>query len=221
MLVAIDGPVGAGKSTVARAVAARLGFTYLDTGAMYRCVALAQIQDEASDLKRTTEDLRIDFEGDRVLLGSADATEAIRTPEVSQRASVVATDPEVREQLVDRQRGLTQRGDWVAEGRDIGTVVRPDAELKVFLTASDEERAGRRAAQTGRSIAEELADLRERDERDRTREASPLVRADDAVELDTTGLPFDEVVERIARMAEDVRAGTPAAEAAPQQAENT
>jgi cytidylate kinase len=220
MLVAIDGPVGAGKSTVARAVAARLGFTYLDTGAMYRCVALAQIQDEASDLKRTTEDLRIDFEGDRVLLGSADATEAIRTPEVSQRASVVATDPEVREQLVDRQRGLTQRGDWVAEGRDIGTVVRPDAELKVFLTASDEERAGRRAAQTGRSIEEELADLRERDERDRTREASPLVKADDAVELDTTGLAFDEVVERIARMAEDVRAGTPAADTAPQQAEN-
>jgi cytidylate kinase len=221
MLVAIDGPVGAGKSTVARAVAARLGFTYLDTGAMYRCVALAQIQDEASDLKRTTADLRIDFEGDRVLLGSADATEAIRTPEVSQRASVVATDPEVREQLVDRQRGLTQRGDWVAEGRDIGTVVRPDAELKVFLTASDEERAGRRAAQTGRSIEEELADLRERDGRDRTREASPLVKADDAVELDTTGLDFDEVVERIARMAEDVRAGTPAPGAAPQQAENT
>lgn len=220
MLVAIDGPVGAGKSTVARAVAARLGFTYLDTGAMYRCVALAQIQDEASDLKRTTEDLRIDFEGDRVLLGSADATEAIRTPEVSQRASVVATDPEVREQLVDRQRGLTQRGDWVAEGRDIGTVVRPDAELKVFLTASDEERAGRRAAQTGRSLEEELADLRERDERDRTREASPLVKADDAVELDTTGLAFDEVVERIARMAEDVRAGTPATGTAPQQAEN-
>jgi cytidylate kinase len=221
MLVAIDGPVGAGKSTVARAVAARLGFTYLDTGAMYRCVALAQIQDELADRKRTLEELRIDFEGDRVLLGSSDSTEAIRTPEVSQRASVVATDPEVREQLVERQRGLTQRGDWVAEGRDIGTVVRPDAELKVFLTASDEERAGRRAAQTGRSIEEELADLRERDERDRTREASPLVKADDAVELDTTGLAFDEVVERIARMAQDVRAGTPAAEAAPQQAENT
>jgi cytidylate kinase len=100
MLVAIDGPVGAGKSTVARAVAARLGFTYLDTGAMYRCVALAQIQDEASDLKRTPEDLRIDFEGGRVLLGSSDATEAIRTPAVSQRASVVATDPEIREHLV-------------------------------------------------------------------------------------------------------------------------
>jgi cytidylate kinase len=221
MLVAIDGPVGAGKSTVARAVAARLGFTYLDTGAMYRCVALARLQDELADRKRTLDELRIDFEGDRVLLGSSDSTEAIRTPEVSQRASVVATDPEVREHLVERQRGLTQRGDWVAEGRDIGTVVRPDAELKVFLTASDEERAGRRAAQTGRGLAEELADLRERDERDRTREASPLVKADDAVELDTTGLAFDEVVERIARMAEDVRTGTPVAEAAPQQSEST
>jgi cytidylate kinase len=99
--------------------------------------------------------------------------------------------------------------------------VRPDAELKVFLTASDEERAGRRAAQTGRGLEEELADLRERDERDRTREASPLRKADDAVELDTTGLAFDEVVERIARMAEDVRAGTPAADAAPQQSEST
>ncbi|WP_210492675.1 (d)CMP kinase [Patulibacter sp. SYSU D01012] len=206
MLVAIDGPVGAGKSTVARAVAARLGFTYLDTGAMYRCVALAAIQDEAADRKRTLDELRIDFEGDRVLLGSSDSTDAIRTPEVSQRASVVATDPAVREHLVERQRGLTQRGDWVAEGRDIGTVVRPDAELKIYLTASDEERAGRRAAQTGRSVEEELADLRERDERDRTREASPLRRADDAVEVDTTGVPFAEVVERIARLAEETRA---------------
>lgn len=205
MLVAIDGPVGAGKSTVARAVARHLGFTYLDTGAMYRCVALAAIEDESADLRRGVADLRIEFEGDRVLLDHSDATEAIRTPEVSQRASVVATDPAVREALVERQRLMTQRGDWVAEGRDIGTVVRPDAELKVFLTASDEERAGRRAAQTGRSVADELADLRERDERDRTREASPLRRADDAVELDTSGMAFDAVVERIAALVAGVR----------------
>lgn len=205
MLVAIDGPVGAGKSTVARAVAAHLGFTYLDTGAMYRCVALAAIEDEAADLKRTVDDLRIEFTDDRVFLDYADATEAIRRPEVSQRASVVATDAAVRAALVERQRLMTQRGNWVAEGRDIGTVVRPDAELKVFLTASDEERAQRRAAQTGRPVADELADLRERDERDRTREASPLLRADDAVEVDTTGIPFDAVVERIAALVADVR----------------
>lgn len=208
MLVAIDGPVGAGKSTVARAVAAHLGFTYLDTGAMYRCVALAAIEDEAADLKRTVDDLRIEFTDDRVFLDYADATEAIRRPEVSQRASVVATDVAVREALVERQRLMTQRGNWVAEGRDIGTVVRPDAELKVFLTASDEERAQRRAAQTGRPVADELADLRERDERDRTREASPLLRADDAVEVDTTGIPFDAVVERIAALVADVRRET-------------
>jgi cytidylate kinase len=210
MLVAIDGPVGAGKSTVARAVAAHLGFTYLDTGAMYRCVALARVQDEVADRKRPVDDLRIDFEGERVLLDDMDATEAIRTPAVSQRASEVATDPAVRAVLVERQRKLTQRGDWVAEGRDIGTVVRPDAELKVFLTASDEERAGRRAAQTGRSLEEELADLRERDERDRTREASPLRRADDAELLDTTGMDFDDVVEAIAELVARTRAGADA-----------
>ncbi|EHN12154.1 Cytidylate kinase [Patulibacter medicamentivorans] len=205
MLVAIDGPVGAGKSTVARAVAQRLGFTYLDTGAMYRCVALAAIEDEAADHVRDVAVLHIDFEGDRVLLDHSEVTEAIRAPEVSRRSSQVAADPHVREALVDRQRKLTERGDWVAEGRDIGTVVRPDAELKVFLTASDEERAARRAAQTGRGLEQELADLRERDLRDRTREASPLRRAEDAVELDTTGLAFEQVVERIAALVAEVR----------------
>ncbi|MEV4419099.1 (d)CMP kinase [Patulibacter sp. NPDC049589] len=209
MLVAIDGPAGAGKSTVARAVAAHLGFTYLDTGAMYRCVALARVQDESAAHKRPVEDLRIDFDGDRVMLDDMDATEAIRTPAVSQRASEVATDAAVRAVLVGRQRALTQRGDWVAEGRDIGTVVRPDAELKVFLTASDEERAGRRAAETGRALDEELADLRERDRRDSTREASPLRQADDAVLVDTTGLDIDEVVFRIAELALRTRAGEP------------
>jgi cytidylate kinase len=207
MLVAIDGPAGAGKSTVARAVAAHLGFTYLDTGAMYRCVALARVQDESADHTRPVQELAIDFEGERVFLDDMDATDAIRTPAVSQRASEVATDVAVRENLVERQRALTRRGDWVAEGRDIGTVVRPDAELKVFLTASDEERAGRRAAQTGRSVQEELADMRERDERDSTRTASPLRQADDAVLLDTTGLSPDEVVTRIAQLVDDVRGG--------------
>ncbi|WP_320669915.1 (d)CMP kinase [Patulibacter defluvii] len=211
MLVAIDGPVGAGKSTVARAVAQRLGFTYLDTGAMYRCVALAAIEDESADHVREVAVLHIDFEGDRVLLNHSDVTDAIRAPEVSSRSSQVAADPAVREALVDRQRKLTARGDWVAEGRDIGTVVRPDAELKVFLTASDEERAARRAAQTGRPLEQELADLRERDLRDRTREASPLRQADDAVEVDTTGLAFEAVVDRIAALATEVRGGEGAA----------
>src|SRR5919198_119056 len=127
MLVAIDGPAGAGKSTVARAVARALGFTYLDSGALYRCVALAWPRDPAS--------LDIRFEGDHVLLDGEDVSDAIRTPEISQRASQVATDPAVRAALFDKQRALIAEGDWVAEGRDIGTVVAPDAEVKVWLAA--------------------------------------------------------------------------------------
>ncbi|MDP9346765.1 MAG: (d)CMP kinase, partial [Actinomycetota bacterium] len=136
MLVAIDGPAGAGKSTVARAAAAALGFTYLDSGAMYRCVALAGDRDPAS--------LDIRFDGDRVLLDGADVTDAIRTPEVSQEASRRATDPAVRAALVAMQRDLIADGDWVAEGRDIGTVVAPGAELKLWLDADETERARRR-----------------------------------------------------------------------------
>jgi CMP/dCMP kinase len=181
MLVAIDGPAGAGKSTVARAVARALHFTYLDSGAMYRCVALAWPRDPAS--------LDIRFEDDRVLLDGQDVSEAIRTPEVSQRASQVATDPAVRAAMVAKQRALIATGDWVAEGRDIGTVVAPDADLKVWLTADEVERARRR----GRPVDE----VRERDARDAGREHSPMVPASDAIEVDTTGLTIDEVVERI------------------------
>src|SRR5512133_2197095 len=181
MLVAIDGPAGAGKSTVARAVARALHFTYLDSGAMYRCVALAWPRDPAS--------LDIRFEDDRVLLDGQDVSEAIRTPEVSQRASQVATDPAVRAAMVAKQRALIATGDWVAEGRDIGTVVAPDADLKVWLTADEAERARRR----GRPVDE----VRERDARDAGREHSPMVPASDATEVDTTGLTIDEVVERI------------------------
>src|SRR5438094_3595148 len=133
MIVAIDGPAGAGKSTVARAVARALGWTYLDSGAMYRAVALAA-------LRGAPVPERIDL-GDRVLSDGEDVTDAIRTPEVTERASEVAADPAIRERLVAMQRDLIARGDWVAEGRDIGTVVAPDAEVKVFLTASAEERA--------------------------------------------------------------------------------
>ncbi len=185
MLVAIDGPAGAGKSTVARAVAEALGFTYLDTGAMYRAAALARTSSDGADLAR----LQIAFDGDRVLLEGEDVSTAIRTPEASQAASRLATDPAVREALVAKQRALIAAGDWVAEGRDIGTVVAPDAEVKVWLTAAPEERARRR------EIA--VADLLERDERDARREASPMVAAADAVEVDTTGLAIDAVVERI------------------------
>jgi CMP/dCMP kinase len=196
MIVAIDGPAGAGKSTVARGVARALGFTYLDSGAMYRSVALASLErgGEPADVARSI-DLAL---GERVRLDGRDVTEAIRTPEVSERASLVAADLGVREAMVAKQRELMSTGDWVAEGRDIGTVVAPDAELKVFLTASPEERARRRAAELGADAGTVLTEQRIRDERDRTREHSPLEPAPGAVELDTTGLSADDVVERIA-----------------------
>ena len=181
MLVAIDGPAGAGKSTVARAAASALGFTYLDTGAMYRTVALAGERDPGQ--------LHIAFRGDRVLLDGRDVTAAIRTPEVSDAASRRATDPAVREAMVAKQRELLARGDWVAEGRDVGTVVAPGAEVKVWLTASLDERARRRG--------QDPDTVRDRDERDAGREHAPMVAADDAHELDTTGLSIDEVVDRI------------------------
>src|SRR3954452_13713781 len=143
MVVAIDGPAGAGKSTVARALAEALGFTYLDSGAMYRAVALDVIENDGAASERARQ---LDLElGDRVIANGRDVTEAIRSSEAAEAASKVATNPKVREALVEKQRALLSRGDWVAEGRDIGTVVAPDAEVKVFLTASPEERARRRA----------------------------------------------------------------------------
>ena len=196
MLIAIDGPAGAGKSTVARAVAEALHFTYLDTGAMYRCIALAELRGAADPLA-----CAISLDGGRVTLDGDDVTTAIRTPEVSARASEVAARPDVRESLVERQRELIARGDYVAEGRDIGTVVAPDAELKVFLTASPQERARRRAAELGVDPEAVLADQAQRDERDSTREHSPLAAAGDAVEVDTTGLEIDAVVQRIVDLA--------------------
>jgi len=193
MIVAIDGPAGAGKSTVARAVARALGFTYLDTGAMYRAAALSERDDVGA--------VRIEFADGRVLLDGDDVTETIRTPEVSQAASRVASRPEVRRALVTKQRELMASGDWVAEGRDIATVVAPDAELKVFLTASAEERARRRAAQYDLPFEQVLAEQRERDKRDSGHGRSVDGPAPGAVELDTTGLSIDEVVARIAEMA--------------------
>ncbi len=191
MIVAIDGPAGAGKSTVARAAARALGFQYLDTGAMYRAAGLAD-DPVAADIR---------LADGRVLLDGRDVTAEIRTPEASERASVVAARPEVRAAMVAKQRAIMATGDWVAEGRDIGTVVAPDAELKVFLTADPRERARRRAAELGLDVEQVLREQALRDERDRTRAASPLVPAPDAIELDTTGLTIEEVVDRIRELA--------------------
>jgi cytidylate kinase len=200
MLVAIDGPAGAGKSTVARALAERLGYTYLDSGAMYRCVALLSLDAPGDRPAALAQKARIEL-GERILLDGRDVSEAIRVPEVSEAASRVAADAGVRAALVSSQRALIADGDWVAEGRDIGTVVAPEAELKVFLTASPEQRARRRAAELGADPQTVLAEQALRDERDTTREHSPLAAAPGAVLLDTSGLTVAEAVERIAALA--------------------
>jgi cytidylate kinase len=203
MVVAIDGPAGAGKSTVARAAARALGFTYLDSGAMYRAVGLMTIRHGGPAAHRA-EELDIQL-GDRVRANGEDVSEAIRAPEVSEAASTVATDSRVREALVKKQRELLSNGDWVAEGRDIGTVVAPEAEVKVYLTASPEERARRRAAELGADFATVMRDQALRDAQDMDREHSPLMRAPRAVELDTSGLSVDEVVERIVELVGQAR----------------
>jgi CMP/dCMP kinase len=208
MVIAIDGPAGAGKSTVARAVAAELGFTYLDSGAMYRSVALAAREagvdaDDGAALGPLAAGLEIGFDGRRVLLDGRDVSDAIRTAAVSADASRVSVHPAVREAMVARQRALIEAADYVAEGRDIGTVVSPDSPLKVFLTASDEERARRRAAETGEDFASVLDAQRRRDARDTEREHGALRAAADAVEIDTTGLSLEEVVGRVVSLAKD------------------
>jgi CMP/dCMP kinase len=204
MVVAIDGPAGAGKSTVARAAAERLGFAYLDTGAMYRAVAVATLAHGGPPAERARE-LEV-VEARRYLVAGRDVTAEIRTPEASEEASRIAVDPDLRAALVERQRGLLAEGDWVAEGRDIGTVVAPEAELKVYLTASPEERAARRARELGTDPAVVLADQTLRDEQDSRREHSPLRAAAGAVEVDTSGRAIDEVVAEIVALAGDVRA---------------
>ncbi len=210
MVIAIDGPAGAGKSSVARGVADALGFTYLDSGAMYRCVALAALErsvdlDDAGAMGELAASLEIGLDGDRVSLDGRDVSAAIREPETSAAASRASIHPAVREAMVARQRRLIGAGRYVAEGRDIGTVVSPDSPLKVFLTASAAERARRRAAQTGEDPEAVLAAQEERDRRDQSREHSAMRAAEDAVEIDTTGLGLDEVVERVVDLARERR----------------
>lgn len=218
MVIAIDGPAGAGKSSVARALAAELGFAYLDSGAMYRCVALAALErgggrlpERPGALGEIARALSIDpgsrptGEAAAVLLDGRDVSAAIRAPAVSEAASTIAADAEVRAELVAKQRQLLGDGDWVAEGRDVGTVVAPEAALKVFLTAEPGERARRRAAELGAEPATVLAEQTIRDQRDRERAHSPLKRAPGALTLDTTGLSVEEVVARIAASVTDLR----------------
>ena len=206
MVIAIDGPAGAGKSTVARGVAAAIGATYLDSGAMYRAVALATLRrgidpDDGNAVAELAAGLEIGFAGERVLLGGEDVSADIRTPQTTAAASRVSVHPGVRAALVERQRELIASGPYVAEGRDIGTVVSPESPLKVFLSASDDERARRRADESGEPYEQVLAAQIERDQRDRDREHGAMVAAADAVELDTTGFDIDEVVARVVELA--------------------
>jgi CMP/dCMP kinase len=209
MLVAIDGPAGAGKSTVARAVAEALGATYLDSGAMYRCIGLSMLEhggepaDGASAAADAAGAARFEFGDGAIRFNGRDVTADIRSPAVSEAASRVAADPAVRAALVAKQRELVAHGDWVAEGRDIGTVVAPDAQLKVFLTASPEERAQRRALELGGDLATVRREQALRDRRDSDREHSPLRAAQDAIELDTTGQLLEDVVGRIVTLARE------------------
>ena len=203
-VVAIDGPAGAGKSTVARSGAELLGFTYLDSGAKYRCVALVAAR-RGAEPAEVAGQLTIEL-GDRVLCDGQDVTQAIRSLDVSESASRAAADPAVRAAMVAEQRRLLSRGDWVAEGRDIGTVVAPEAEVKVFLTADAAERARRRAAELGADLETVLAEQAIRDERDSERELSPLEPARDAVILDTGGLTVDEVTSKVVALVRE-RAG--------------
>ncbi|MDP6493472.1 MAG: (d)CMP kinase [Acidimicrobiales bacterium] len=203
-VIAIDGPAGSGKTTIARALADRLGLAYLDTGAMYRAVAFAalragiDLQDEVA-LARTARAMDLQLDRTSCVVDGVDATQAIRGPEVTSAVSVVAAVADVRIDLVGRQRNwVAERGGGVVEGRDIGSVVFPDALLKVYLTASPEERARRRAGETGGIDVEVVAaDIRRRDAADSGRKVSPLVEADGSVILDTSDLTVDEVVEAI------------------------
>ena len=205
--IAIDGPSGAGKSTIAKAVAKKLGIDYIDTGAMYRAIGY-KISSEGIDPKDEAavndmlERTQIDFRQGDIFLDETCVNEEIRTPEMSMMASVCSQIPAVREKLVQLQRGMGERKSVIMDGRDIGTNVLKDAEYKIYLTASAEERAHRRFLELQQKGEEQsyeavLEDIRQRDHNDMTRELNPLCKADDAIELDTTGLDIDQVVQRV------------------------
>lgn len=207
LIIAIDGPSGAGKGTVARQVAARLSYRYVDTGAMYRAVAWRALQlgvplEHEDRVKDIAGAARFQIDATQVAIDGHDVTGAIRTPEIDRAAALVARLPRVREVLVALQRGLGESGGIVMEGRDIGTVVFPQADVKIYLDAAPAERARRRAldpahAIGGADVADVASALDARDESDRSREVSPLTAAPDAVVIDTTGLSIEQVVERV------------------------
>ena len=214
LIIAIDGPSGAGKGTVARALAARLGYRHIDTGAMYRALAWkasrdgVDLADEAA-VAALGERAAFDVEAGRIAIDGHDVKAAIRTPEIDKAATVVARHPAVRRVLVARQRSFGEGGGVVMEGRDIGTVVFPDADVKIYLDASPEERARRRAADPahtssqGTQLSDVATALAERDKSDSTRAVSPLSVAPDAVVIDTTGVSIEDVIERVLKLIAD------------------
>jgi CMP/dCMP kinase len=213
-VVAIDGPAGAGKTTIAKAVAAALGWEYVDTGAMYRTLTLKALRNgvdpgDEEALARLTGDADISFNGQRVFLDGEDVTGQIRSGRVTDTAPKVAAHPAVRRALVEQQRAIASARDVVMEGRDIGSVVVPDALLKIFLTASLEERAKRRLSETGGNGSGELEQMQNsiaaRDAADSGRATSPLLRADDAVAIDTTGRDVESIVQEIVSLLEERR----------------